>query len=246
MRDGRVSVTNTFVQTQSGVNISVRHSRMGRDKVVIIAPGFFQSKQTKSFRNIERDLLSEFDVLSMDFRGHGKSKGWYTFSAKEADDIKSVIEYARQHHKAVGVVGFSYGGAIAIIEQAAHKNMDSLICVCSPMASDKIELQWWKFESLKLFVRGLGPGAGVRLGNPLPKKVNAIDVVSKVSPRPILFIHGSNDPTVSVRHARELYQAAGQPKKIRIFDKGSHAQDLHRTHRAEFIKEIVDWFKETL
>ena len=126
------------VVTSSGVKISIRHKRILKNIAIVVAHGFFQSKETQTFKKIEDELIQYFDIVSMDFRGHGKSEGLYTFSAYEKEDLKAVVDYARQHYQKVGVLGFSYGGSIALIEQAEFRNIDSLVCVSSPMASDKI------------------------------------------------------------------------------------------------------------
>ena len=234
------------VTTQDGVQISLRHTKTGDSRVVIIGPGFFQSKETRTSRNLENDLLKHFDVISMDFRGHGKSGSLYTFSAKEKEDLKAVIDYAREHHTQVGVIGFSYGAAIAILEQAQHQNLESLICVGAPMAPSEIELHWWKIEAWKSALRGCEWGAGVRPGNPFLKKENALDVVDKLKSTPILFLHGSKDPTVGLRHSQRLYDKAQEPKALKIIQGAGHAQDMYRTHRAEFLGVVLDWFEKTL
>ena len=235
-----------FVQTTSGLKISIHHIKSEKDKVIIIAPGFFQSKLTPTFERIAHDLEKNFDVISMDFRGHGQSQGLYTFSALEKEDLRAVVDYARERYKKVGVLGFSYGGSITVIEQAEFKNIDSIVCVSSPMASDKVEFKWWTIDAIKLGLKGLERGAGVRPGNPFLQKTKALDVVSLVSPTPIYFIHGNHDPTVSMKHSESLYDKAKEPKKIKIFEKGSHAEEIYRRFPDEFINSVKRWFEETL
>src|SRR3989338_8018385 len=123
-----------FLRTDTGLKISIWHTGVSKGRVIIIAPGFFQSKETSTFKKIVREFENNFDVIAMDFRGHGKSGGLYTFSALEKEDLKVVVDYAREHYKKVGVLGFSYGGSTAIIEEAEYKNIDSIVCVGSPMA----------------------------------------------------------------------------------------------------------------
>ncbi len=190
--------------------------------------------------------MDAFDVISMDFRGNGKSGGGYTFSALECEDLSVVVDYARSHYGRVGVIGFSLGGAIAIITQAKEKKIDSLVAVSAPMALGEAELRWWRPESFRLFLRGCERGAGVRPGNPFLPKPRAIDSVGKVSPSPILFIHGTRDPTVDARHSRALFEAARDPKEIRIIEGASHAQDIYRTHRGVFLEVVLGWFQKTL
>jgi pimeloyl-ACP methyl ester carboxylesterase len=230
----------------SGVPISIRHASKSRNIAVVLAHGFFQSKETKTFRNIEKDLSEHFDVISMDFRGHGKSGGLFTFSVKEPEDLKAVMDYARERYERVGVLGFSYGGTIALLEQDKYKNIDSIACVSSPMASNEIEFVWWLPRSFKLGYKGLERGAGARIGNPFMKKIDAIDVVENLSPTPLFFIHGDEDPTVFQRHTDMLFAKSFEPKKKYIFAKASHAEEIYRQHPKSFIKLVIDWFDQTL
>ena len=71
--------TQTLVTTDR-VNVSVDLYQEGtHDAVIIICPGFFQSKDTTTFQHLSRALAKDDDVLPMDFRGHGRSSGLYTF-----------------------------------------------------------------------------------------------------------------------------------------------------------------------
>ena len=243
----RKKPVESFVMTVDGVRISIRHEKIQRKAAVIIAPGYFQSKLTRTFKGLALDIEKYFDVVSMDFRGHGRSRGFYTFSAREKQDLRAVAEYARARYEKVGVLGFSLGGSIAILEQAEYGNLDSLICVGSPMDFRKVEFKkWWHPEAWKVALKGLECGAGARFGNPFLRKVRPIDAVGLVSPTPILFIHGSKDPTVNVRHSLMLFEAARDPKDLQIFYEGSHAEEIYRQHRDEFVKVVIDWFRKTL
>ncbi len=240
-----MQIIESFLKSPGGPAISIRHLDEGRPEAVIIAPGFFQSKETPTFRKIQGELQYHFDTIGMDFRGHGRSGGWYTFSAREAEDLRLVAEYARTRYSRVGVLGFSYGGAVAILEAAEHRNIDSLICVGSPMASRQIELRWWRREALLDAWRGLEAGSGVRAKNPFLPKKDPIDCVASVG-APLLLIHGAKDATVSVRHSRELFARASEPKELRIFEDATHAQEIWRRHPAEFLGAVRDWFLRTL
>ena len=60
--------------------------RHGYDKLVIIAHGFFNSKDALLLRELGQALEDRFDILLMDFRGHGKSGGAFCWTCKEALD----------------------------------------------------------------------------------------------------------------------------------------------------------------
>ncbi len=240
-------MSGSSVFTRSGIRISIRYAKASAQRCVVIAPGFFQSKETRTFKRIEEDLrqATGASVLSMDFRGHGRSSGLYTFSAHETEDLKAVLEHARQNHGRVGVLGFSYGGAIALLEQAAFGGIDSLVCVSSPMAASGIEFKWWTPQAFKIGVLRFELGVGCRAGHPFLPKVRALDVVSRAK-IPVFFMHGDKDPTVGQRHSQALYTAAAEPKRLKIFKNGNHAEELYRQFPAEFMREVSSWFLETL
>jgi fermentation-respiration switch protein FrsA (DUF1100 family) len=53
-------------------------------------------------------------------------------------------------------------------------------------------------------------------------KVKPIEWIKKISPRPLLIIHGTQDDVVYPSSARELYERAGEPKQIVMIDGAGH------------------------
>ena len=131
-------------RTKDGVRLSIDlYRKNGQDEVLIVCPGFFQSKETAAFRRLSRDLTHDQDVLCMDFRGHGRSGGLYTFSAKEGADLEAVLDWARERYSAIHLLGFSLGGAIAINTAARFPGViRTLIAVSAPSAFEKIEYRF--------------------------------------------------------------------------------------------------------
>lgn len=234
-----------FIKTDDGQNISIRHTKIGSKQVVLVLPGFFQSKNTPTFRCIEKLICQNgFDVISVDFRGHGDSSGFYTFSSKENLDLRTVINYAQHDYTSIIALGFSMGGAIAIIEQAQKHKLDGLICIGSPKEFRKIEMQWWRPSAMQCQRRSLEKGVGCRIGAIWHHKKKAIDCISKLGATPILLLHGTNDRIVFKQHSQDLYAEASGSKEIKLIDGGSHAEDLFRTHPDVMVETIVDWINE--
>lgn len=72
------------VDSIDGIRVSFDHYyQPGREVVLVIAHGFFKSKETSTFRRMAQAFAQSQDVICMDFRGHGASSGLFTFSAKE-------------------------------------------------------------------------------------------------------------------------------------------------------------------
>lgn len=64
--------------------------------------------------------------------------------------------------------------------------------------------------------------------------------VGKVSPRPILIIHGEKDEVVGLEHAYKLYLKAKKPKKLEIIPEASHRLRLND----KAVKKILGWLKQ--
>jgi pimeloyl-ACP methyl ester carboxylesterase len=213
---------------------------------VIICPGFWQSKDTPTFRRMSEALAADHDVLAMDFRGHGRSSGFYTFSAREGTDLEAVLDAAQGEYAWVGLVGFSMGAAISIITaRRRRETVHRLVAVSAPSAFEQVEFKWWTPEAMRTGLRGMEPGAGCRPGNLLLKKERALDHVAALAGVPVLFVHGTRDAIVGVEHSRRLYAVAAEPKRLEIFEGAGHAEDLFRQEPGRFLRIVRGWFSGT-
>lgn len=208
-----------------------------RYSVLVICHGFLMTKNAEVFRNIAEDFFEMYDVIVMDQRGHGKSKGSFSFTSKEHKDIKAVIEYAEKYYKNIFLMGFSLGAASSIIETAKEKNVKAVIAVSPPSDFMKIENKFWRSKASSTGFNILK----TRFGNVLSKKEKPVDLVSKISPIPVLIIHGDNDNIIFRRHAEILYEKAREPKKVIFIKGGLHAEQLYEQDRKGFIKHCVLW-----
>ena len=230
-----------FVKTQDNVQIALNNYCNDKDEVVIIAPGWCMTKDSKAFKQISEMFVPKFDVITFDFRGHGKSGGFYTFSAKENLDLQAVLDFAKNYKK-IYLVGFSLGGAVVLIEAANNKRIHKVIAVSAPCDFDKIENFMWKKEAwgetFKKFE--LERFLSIRPGLIMHKKIRPIDVVDKIEV-PTLFIAGKKDPTVYSWHTKQLCDKAICPKAFKLFENGFHAEDLYLHFKDEFSRICLEW-----
>ena len=235
--------TEIFLKTEDNTKIAVNHYDNKRDFVIIIAHGWYMCKDSTVFKAMSADFFENSDVITFDFRGHGKSSGFYTFTANEHQDIKTVINYAKQRYSRIGLIGFSLGAAISIIHSAKYNDIDSLVAVSAPVSFDKIENHFFKKEAfIPTFKKfELWRSLSIRPGNLLLKKINPIDVIHKIESAPILFMTGGNDPTVHPWHSQELYDKARENKALTVFHDNFHAEDLYISSRERFINTCNSW-----
>lgn len=234
---------NLTLKTKDKIDIAINYYSNGHDEIVIVAPGWCMTKDSKAFSEISEMFSKNFDVISFDFRGHGKSGGMFTFTARELMDIDAVIRFVRKSkYKKIYLAGFSLGAAMSIIYASKSRYIDKVIAVSAPTEFDKIENQMWKKEAwgetFKKFE--LDRFASIR-PYPIPlKKINPIDVVGKIKV-PTLFVAGEKDPTVHPWHTKELYEKATCQKEYKEYKNGCHAEDLFLHYEEDFSKLCTDW-----
>ena len=73
-----------------------------------------------------------------------------------------------------------------------------------------------------------------------PADILPVRVVACLSPRPLLVLHGENDPIVPPHNGHELYEAAGEPKSLYLIEGGDHEPD--HAHTEEVHSHVVGFF----
>lgn len=233
-----------FLKTEDNIKIAINHYENNRNSVVIIAHGWYMCKDSNIFKAISKDFFVNHDVITIDFRGHGQSSGFYTFSANEHHDLKTVVDFAKSKYSKVGLIGFSLGAAISLIHVAKYNNIDSLITISAPTSFCKIENHFFKKEAfIPTFKKfELWRSLSIRPGNILLKKTNPVDIIQNIISTPILLMTGGKDPTVYPWHSKELYNKACVKKSLLIFKDNFHAEDLYINSREKFMFTCNDWF----
>ncbi len=69
------------------------------------------------------------------------------------------------------------------------------------------------------------------------------DGVRKITPRPILLIHGTGDKTLSCECSVDIAKRAGEPKKLVLFEGADHCLSQDGD---ELFKLVRDWFVKYL
>lgn len=234
-----------YVKTADGIKIAINHFETNKNQVLIIANGWTMSKDSKFTAEMAHLFAKTFDVISFDFRGHGKSSGNYTFTSKEPEDLKSVVDYASKIYKKIYLVGFSLGGAISIIHCASTENIDCFIAVSAPHSFEKIKNFMWvkdfltnPFKKYEWDVcRKLRPSGIIR------KKLKPVDVVDKIK-APTLFIVGDSDTIINPDDTKSLFNKAKCKKELKSFSNCHHAEDLLYQEKEKFITTCTHWFVE--
>jgi fermentation-respiration switch protein FrsA (DUF1100 family) len=164
---------------------------------------------------------SGWAALTFDLPGHGDSEGEMSGSA--VDDVLSMVRLlaAREDVDAgrVAVRGSSLGGFLAICAAAAGPEVAGVIAIC-PASEDHL-------------ARGVRSGRfEMRVGDPLGLEAwlmaqDVGDAVERITGRPLILMHAEGDTQISSDHSEELYERAGEPRKLVIVPGGAHTSVQH-------------------
>ena len=203
-----------------------------RDLAIVIAHGFTMSWQRPMIWKLVQRFNQHAGVVTFDFRGHGRSGGLSTLGDKEIDDVDVAVRYARElGYQRVATVGFSMGGSVVLRHAALRGGVDAVISVRGPG-------RW--FYRGTLAMRRVHLAAEHRLGRaftkrvlntrispdgwPTPDPMPPAEAASRISPTPVLIVHGDQDIYFPPDHGQQLYDAAKEPKELWMLPGFGHAE----------------------
>jgi pimeloyl-ACP methyl ester carboxylesterase len=217
--------------TPDGVPIDTVHLPGPGDLGIVVAHGFTGSWQRPAVWRVATRLNRFGGVVSFDFRGHGRSGGASTMGDQEIKDLEVAVAYARElGYARVVTVGFSMGASIALRHAGLTGGVDAVVAVSSP--------GHWYYRGTKP-MRRVHLGIQHRLGRMMlarfwdtrisggrwdPDPVPPAEAAALIAPTPLLIVHGDQDAFFPVDHARDLYEAAGEPRELWIIPGFGHAE----------------------
>tara|TARA_B100000315_G_C14574971_1_gene587437 strand:+ start:710 stop:1477 length:768 start_codon:yes stop_codon:yes gene_type:complete len=236
--------------TKDKVELSYEHNKKGFSSLIVVCPGFFNSKKNRWMKNTVEVLSSDYDTLIFDFRGHGESKGLFTWLGKEHCDLEAILDFAKGfNYESIGILAYSLGAAVSINIAAKRDDIKSMILISSPMSFWEINYHFWEPEMLSDLKDNFEcdwEGKGARVSHFFTGKLKPIKEVKKIKNLPLFFIHGSRDWIIKDYHSQNLYEAASGIKAIEIIEGGLHAERLLQENPQKMKVLILDWFRKTL
>ncbi len=208
-------------------------------KVVVVCHGFTGSKEGGGRALKMADKLAELDYSTVlfDFSGCGDSEGtWDSLTlTSQITDLKSVIHWCQiKGFEEVYLNGRSFGGSTALCcapQSESVKAVCTWAAVAKPAALFKSLVNHTIKGPGKEFVEIIDDSGFI---HQIKKnffydleKYDVLDCAAEISPRPLLIIHGTEDKTVPVSQARELYEAAHEPKELLTIDGADHRFTNH-------------------
>ncbi len=180
---------------------------------------------------------SGWAALTFDLPGHGKSEPEMTGAAVDAvismSHLLEVQEGVDEHR--VAVRGSSLGGFLALCAAAAAPEIAGVIAIC-PASEDHL-------------ARGVRSGRfEMRAGDPVNLEAWLVaqdvgEAVERIAGRPLILMHAEGDTQIPSDHSEELYERAGEPRKLIIAPGGAHTTVQHD---AELQGTALRWLEREL
>ncbi len=230
--------------TLHGVWIPVPHS----DRAVFILHGHGGSMDWDIHR-APHFYRAGFNVLLFDFRAHGRSDGHLaTFGYLERQDVLGAVDFLKERGvRQIGLLGFSYGGIASMLSAPLCLDIRAVVSDGGPARlrsaiagrAAELGLPHWLGRSLGWWVVAV---TSVRLGINL-FRYEPVRWIGKISPRPILLVHGELDPYLF--DFDELVAAAGEPKEVWRLAGVGHTK-ASEVYPEEFYRHVVGFFQRNL
>ncbi len=185
-----------------------------------------------------------FGVILIDTRACAQPKAKVTLGADEVYDAYAALDFLIEEEsfspEKIGIYGFSMGGVTAIRAAAARPEIHALVAeggyadLGEHLLGSHLEASFldgiirppleWAYRSYT----GIDPAI-----------ISPVDVISKISPRPVFLIYGEFEEANS--HGMEQYAAALEPKQFWLVPGGSHGKN-HNAAPGEYETRIINFF----
>jgi len=242
-KDGKVILSGWFFEKRDSVKTVILSHDYGKNRLQF-------GEQTLSL--VKGFLNKGFNVLLFDFRNSGKSGGTVTsLSLLEKEDLLGAIKYARDScgSKHIVLMGFSMGASASLLAAAESSDVDAVIAD-SPFTDFNSylgnRLIRWKLPKFPFnitipFFIELFTGT----------KIENLDIegaVKRIAPKPVLFIHSSNDTIVrssDISRLASLYSSAGNANAEIWECKGSGHLGAFSCNPDAYVSRVLE-FLDTL
>jgi pimeloyl-ACP methyl ester carboxylesterase len=245
-------VTATTLVTEDGVPIDAVHlsgPEGPRDLAIVVAHGFTLSWQRPNVWRVANRFSQTAGVVIFDFRGHGRSGGLSTLGDLEIMDLDAAVARARElGYRRIAAVGFSMGASVVLRHAGLIGGLDAVVSVSGPgrwyyrgtermrWVHRAVERRLGRYVTRRWLKTRVSP-AGWKL-IPVPPA----EAAARISPVPLLVVHGDKDLYFPPEHARQLYAAAREPKELWLIPGMGHAESACSQ---DLVDRIGRWIDQT-
>lgn len=180
-------------------------------------------------------------VLAFNFRGAAESEGNFSLGGW-LNDLRAATTYLMDEAGAdrVWLAGFSTGGSLALCAAGEDEKVAGVAAFAAPA-----DFESWTSDPSAFLQHSRDIGVIRDAGFPEDfdgwarelHEMRPLALIGKVSPRPVLLVHGAADEVVPLVDARALADAADEPVELRVLPGAGH----RLRHDPRAIAVLLGW-----
>jgi len=188
------------------------------------------------------DYLGDFEqrmaglgvnLLLAEYRGYGMSSGQPGLTAM-LDDVRLIVEASGVSPERIIFFGRSLGSLYAMHGVHLYPQAAGLIIesgLADPLDRVLMRVEPWQLDTTMEVLQ-----------EEVDRHLNQREKIAGFSGSK-LIMHTRNDDLVEVSHAERLYQWAGEPKQLLIFERGNH-NNIMEVNRQAYFQAVGDFILE--
>ncbi|MFC4184428.1 alpha/beta hydrolase [Saccharococcus thermophilus] len=217
---------------------------------VIFSHGYGGNRHQSNvpFLPLAKRLVNEgYRVIMFDFRASGESEGdMITLGVKEKYDLLGVIDYAKHHYsEPIALYGVSMGAATSVLAAALDRDVKGVIAD-SPFSDLASYLRtnmpvWTHLPNVPftyLIMTIIPALADLDLGESSP--IHAVDAIA---PRPVLFIHSKDDPSIPYEESVKMYRTHSDVFRLWLMEKAKHVKSFEM-YPDEYTAKVLAFLRQ--
>jgi len=237
LRANNIEFQEIELITEDNVRLSAWYTPPKNGVVILVAHGYGEQR-AEDFHAL---FASQgYGVVAWDFRAHGKSGGAFSsLGYYEVLDVKAALDFAlaQPNVEHIGGWGGSMGAVTMIRATAQYPEIEALVAD-SPFATLEDEMEqvvpYSLMRTLMNFFVERETGLTIDLVRP-------VDDIASISPRPVFIIQGLGDQMVPLNSAQQLYDAAGEPRKLWLEEDVPHL-NMYAYYKVRYTKRVIKFF----
>jgi len=145
-----------------------------------------------------------------------------------------LFEQSKADSKRFAYVGHDFGGMYGVLAGSVDQRPTHyVIMAATPRFPDwYLYLPKLEGEAREAFIQQMS-------------EIDAINHVGHLSPAPLFFQFGSNDPHVPAERADEFFEATKEPKEMKVYDSGHGLNEESTQDRKEWLKKQLELLGDT-
>lgn len=220
--------------------------------MVVVCHGYSGNRATMlPYVKFLRD--AGYATFLFDFRAHGWSGGQMTtFGCRESLDLRAALDWAFFHPELrelpLVVLGESMGASVALLVAGEEPRIRAVVADSPYARFDSAVEGRLRLTFGPLVGTAITPSArraGEKLLGVNCTDIAPVEAITRIAPRPVFLIHGSEDRLITPENSRHILEAAPGNAERWVVEGAEHVRSVHVAGE-EYGKRVLAFLERAL